>query len=144
MPLKKDKDREKIPSEPEQTQKLEEASALAEISTKIEMLMKSNSDIQKSLTSLELQFQSFKGSVNKLERQYEEVHQAVNEHELRFTKMDQKIDQLTLELSHMKKRVIDLESRSRRKNIRILGLPENTETSDPLKFFSSLPHSLFG
>lgn len=44
----------------------------------------------------------------------------------------------------LKDKVSDLEGRSRQQNIRILGLPESTESGRPAEFFSGLLREVFG
>ncbi|KAK7895579.1 hypothetical protein WMY93_020904 [Mugilogobius chulae] len=72
-------------------------------------------------------------------------------HESRLAKSEQRIAALedavdpttarvaTLEktVQHLTERIDDLENRGRRKNVRILGLPENVEGTDPTRFLSA-------
>lgn len=48
-----------------------------------------------------------------------------------------KVHVLQSQVSSLRKQVEDLENRSRRNNLRIYGLPENSEGSDPISFFRS-------
>ncbi|KAI2642956.1 LINE-1 type transposase domain-containing protein 1 [Labeo rohita] len=58
---------------------------------------------------------------------------------------DFKITVSTLEtVDQIQTTVVDLESRSRRNNIRIIGLPESTEGPRPSVFFSELLAEVFG
>lgn len=44
----------------------------------------------------------------------------------------------------LKNKLADLEGRSRRGNVRIIGIPENTEGTQPSKFFAQLFQDVFG
>ena len=44
----------------------------------------------------------------------------------------------------LKAKLEDLESRSKRQNLRVLGLPENTEGKDPRDFMAKMFHTLLG
>lgn len=54
-----------------------------------------------------------------------------------FQETDSKVHNLQSQVSSLRRQVEDLENRNRRNNLRIYGLPENTEGADPLSFFRS-------
>ncbi|XP_072135580.1 piezo-type mechanosensitive ion channel component 2-like [Mobula birostris] len=108
------------------------------LDTKMDKLTKANElfekttiAIQESLKSLEDRYQTLKQSTHRAERDFELMDQSIKEQDLKMSFMEKKINENTLELSRIKKKVIDLESRNYRTNLRILGLPENTQTASP-------------
>lgn len=81
----------------------------------------------------------------------EDQDQHVSSHELVAEDLSQRVVELesicsTLrdDNARLKAKVTDLESRSRRQNIRILGLPESIESGRPTEFFSKLLYEVFG
>ncbi|XP_061915196.1 uncharacterized protein LOC133657643 [Entelurus aequoreus] len=58
--------------------------------------------------------------------------------------MNTKLTFVTEENARLKAKLIDLESRSRRNNIRIVGVPENIEGPNPTTFFSQLLVEVLG
>ncbi|XP_059828888.1 protein phosphatase PTC7 homolog isoform X2 [Hypanus sabinus] len=89
------------------------------------------------------QLKMLKPTTHRIEGKQELFRHTINEQELKMSSMEKKINEVTLELSRTKKKKIDLDSRARQRNLRILGLPENAETGDLLKSFSDMLHSLF-
>lgn len=62
----------------------------------------------------------------------------------RLLKLEQRTGALEAANKALQEKVIDLESRSRRQNIKIIGLPENMENGRPADFVSQLFPTLFG
>lgn len=97
---------------------------------------------------------SFEGLASKLEN----IQSMVADHDLRIgniesgaTEFSQQLDQIEATCSRLQKdnewlkaKVSDLESRSRRQNIRIVGLPESIEGPRPTVFFSQLLVDVLG
>lgn len=100
----------------------------------------------------------FKTSFNLLDSKLDQTRFAVEDHgqrvsslELasedlsqRVTDLEETINILREANAKLKAKVTDLEGRSRRQNIRILGVPELTESGSPSKFFSDLLREVFG
>lgn len=100
----------------------------------------------------------FKTTFSQLDSKLDQTRLAVEEHGQRVSSLELAVEDLhqrvidleetcsTLRESnaHLKAKVIDLESRSRRQNIRILGLPESIERGHPAEFFSKLLCQIFG
>uniref|UniRef100_A0AAV2J0C9 LINE-1 type transposase domain-containing 1 n=1 Tax=Knipowitschia caucasica TaxID=637954 RepID=A0AAV2J0C9_KNICA len=94
----------------------------------------------------------------KYESKLENIETSVDDHELRITGLEQFADSTSTDLMAMqatlttvvaenaklRAKVSDLEGRSRRNNIRIIGLPENIEGSTPTAFFSQLLFDTLG
>ncbi|XP_072896759.1 uncharacterized protein [Hemitrygon akajei] len=148
----------------EQTKKTEEPVTLAGIfssiqdmksefgslNIKIDKLTSSNgklekaiSTIQDSLKNLDSQLQTLQQTTTGIESEHDLFKQTIKDQGMKISSMEKKINEITSELSKTKKRMVDLDSRGRRRNLRILGLPENTEAGDLLKLFSEMLYSLF-
>ncbi|KAK7898840.1 hypothetical protein WMY93_019693 [Mugilogobius chulae] len=67
-----------------------------------------------------------------------------NSIEQRLTDVEKQYSALQKDNDLLRAKVVDLEGRSRRSNIRIVGLPENTEGPRPTAFFSQLLCEVFG
>lgn len=100
----------------------------------------------------------FKSSFESLTSTLDTLHNKVTDHGQRISSlednandMDHRIQQLKTACSAMRRdneylrtKVEDVEGRSRRQNIRIIGLPENIEGNHPSTFFSQLLVHVFG
>lgn len=100
----------------------------------------------------------FKTSISKLEDKLEHIQCKVSDNEAKIISLEANANEtedrmLALEDScaklsesnaKLQTRVSELESRSRRSNIRILGLPESIEGPRPTAFFSELLLEVFG
>ena len=100
----------------------------------------------------------FKTSISTLESKLDRVHATVSDHtqkiaslEANSTLQDERL--LTLEAfcakltdsnAKLLAKVTDLESRSRRNNIRVVGVPESVEGPRPTAFFADLLKEVFG
>ena len=58
--------------------------------------------------------------------------------------LEEKTSTLTTSNAKLAAKVLDLESRSRRNNIRVIGLPETIEGTQPTAFFSNMLGEVFG
>lgn len=100
----------------------------------------------------------FKTSFNALDSKLDQVRQAQEEQAERVSSLELATEDLSQRVAdlestcaalrednnQLKNKVTDLESRSRRQNIRVLGLPEDTESGRPTHFFSNLLCELLG
>ncbi len=73
-----------------------------------------------------------------------DMEEAVNEHDGKLTSLETLYKNLQDDLNEQRKKVADLESRSRRQNVRIIGVPEGAEKGKPVKFITKLIPALFG
>lgn len=92
------------------------------------------------------------------EAKLDSVQTAVDDHKQRISNLEESANSTSTELmdiqatlttltadnAKLRAKVTELESRSRRNNIRIIGLPENIESSKPTAFFSQLLFDVFG
>lgn len=91
----------------------------------------------------------FKSAITSLEAKLDFVQETVTDHGNRLTSLEANANQLSDKMEEakcaamegsynkLKAKAIDLESRSRRNNIRIAGLPESIEGARPTDFFFS-------
>ena len=100
----------------------------------------------------------FKTSFGQLDSKLDQIKLTVEDHDQRVSSLELSAEDLcqrvvdlenicsTLRSDNTKlmAKVADLESRSRRQNIRVLGLPESTESGRPTEFFSDLLREVFG
>lgn len=100
----------------------------------------------------------FNATMVKLEKKLDRIQTTVTDHvvkigelELNANLQDERLlalettcTKLTESNAKLVAKVIDLESRSRRKNIRVLGLPESIEGYNPTTFFSKMLAEIFG
>ncbi|CAI5638889.1 unnamed protein product [Oreochromis niloticus] len=100
----------------------------------------------------------FKNSFNALDSKLDQVRQAQEEQAERVSSLELATEDLSQRVAdlesmcaalrednnQLKNKVTNLESRSRRQNIRVLGLPEDTESGRPTHFFSNLLCELLG
>lgn len=100
----------------------------------------------------------FKASLSGLENKLDQTKLLTDDHDQRISSLElasedfsQRIQEIEATCSSLreendklKAKVIDLENRSRRSNVRILGLAESTETGRPTEFFSQLLQEVFG
>lgn len=100
----------------------------------------------------------FKSSFESLASTLDSIQSTINDHgeridsiEVNATSVDQRLQQLegaytALQKDNdlLKQKVADLEGRSRRQNIRIIGLPESIEGPRPSAFFSQLLIDVLG
>lgn len=100
----------------------------------------------------------FRTSFSQLDSKLDQTRLTVEDHGQRVSSLElaaEDLSQRVVDLENvcttlsednarLKAKVTDLESRSRRQNIRILGLPESIESGRPTEFFSNLLREVFG
>lgn len=90
--------------------------------------------------------ESLKGSVDSLGQQLKSFNDRLNQTEVivgenfeKLTKMEASVKSLQSQTRILQEQVDDLENRSRRSNLRIINIPEGSETGqDPTKFIADL------
>ncbi|XP_036069352.1 cAMP responsive element modulator b [Oryzias melastigma] len=99
-----------------------------------------------------------KTSFNLLDSKLDQTRLTVEDHDQRVSSLElasEDLNQRVTDLEEtctilreanakLKAKVTELEGRSRRQNVRILGVPESTEGGSPSKFFSNLLCEVFG
>ncbi|KAJ4919196.1 hypothetical protein JOQ06_000145, partial [Pogonophryne albipinna] len=100
----------------------------------------------------------FKTVIAALESKIDLIHATISDHGQRITSLESNADlvdgrlstleatcaELAARNAKLRAKTADLEARSRRKNIRIIGLPESIEGPRPTAFFSDLLPQLLG
>lgn len=93
---------------------------------------------------LEQTLQEVQSSQRELLEKVETVEEQVLDHESRITCLEKTVSGLKDENNALKLKVDDLEGRSRRNNIKIIGIPEHEEGGNPTDFVEALLPKLFG
>lgn len=73
-----------------------------------------------------------------------EVEDGLNEYSDRMVNVENSMDALRKENILLKEKLDDLENRSRRSNLRVVGIPESLEGSDPVKFMTEFFTEVLG
>lgn len=73
-----------------------------------------------------------------------EVEDGLNDHSDRLVSAETAIAALQSENTLLKMKLDDLENRSRRSNLRVVGIPEKMEGSDPVKFITEFFEEVLG
>lgn len=71
------------------------------------------------------------------------VEEQASDHETRILSLETSLATLSKENKMLKSKLNDLEGRSRRNNIRIVGIPEGAEKGRPTEFVAELIKELF-
>lgn len=93
---------------------------------------------------LEQKLQEVKDSQDELLEKVESVEEQMLDHESRITRLESTVSSLKEENGSLKLKVDDLEGRSRRNNIKIIGIPEKEEEGRPTEFVEALLPKLLG
>lgn len=100
----------------------------------------------------------FRASFSSLENKFDNIQSVIEDHGQRLSSMELATEDLSQRVADLENvcsglkqdnskllaKVVYLESRSRRQNLRILGLAESTEGPRPTEFFSGLLAEVFG
>lgn len=86
------------------------------------------------------QLNDIKVELTKVDQKVEDVKNRVGEVEDRTQNMEQVLGKLIKEVTRLENKVLDQEGRSRRKNIRIYNVPEESEGSSMTEFVEKLLH----
>ncbi|KAI4895056.1 hypothetical protein NFI96_004993, partial [Prochilodus magdalenae] len=103
----------------------------------IRVLNESLQPIRERLDSLERTFASHRSSITELES-------TSAAHDSRLERLEQECRSLKHTNVSLLEKLDDLENRSRRCNLRIVGIPEGLELNDPIGFTTELFKELFG
>ncbi|KAK7929596.1 hypothetical protein WMY93_005991 [Mugilogobius chulae] len=138
---------------PKKAVEREEANATANTSLTMEAI---SALLEKHRDTLSAEF---KTSLTGLETKLDQYKLLVDDHDQRISSLELASDDLSQRVSELEnvcsslrednaklkaKLAVDLENRSRRQNIRILGLAESTERGRPTDFFSQFLQEIFG
>ncbi len=117
----------------------------AEIKQDLEALRQ---DTKAEITSLKTEFRAEMASMRSTQTEtataVREIEGALNRHDSSITDMESVILELKREIRKLKDRNDDLENRSRRQNLRIIGIPEGAENGSPTAFMASFFTEVLG
>lgn len=104
-----------------------------------------------ALSSLTVQFESFKEDITHVKRDIQKVAERttrmetrISEMEDQFTPVQRDVRKNTQVIAALLAKTDDLENRSRRNNVRLVGVPEKIEGSNPSDYFESWLVTVFG
>ncbi|KAL7844446.1 hypothetical protein SRHO_G00229850 [Serrasalmus rhombeus] len=103
----------------------------------IRIMNESLQPIRERLESLERTFDSHMNNVTELES-------TLTVHDTRLERLERECCLLKHSNASLVEKLDDLENRSRRCNLRIVGIPEGLESTDPIGFVTGLLTELFG
>lgn len=120
------------------TIKQEMMSFCAEIKQDIEALrLETKADITSLKEEFRAEMTSLRSTQTETATTVKEIEGALNRHDSSITSMESVISELKLEMGKLKDQNEDLENRSRRQNLRIIGIPEGAENGKPTAFMAS-------
>ncbi|CAI5678313.1 unnamed protein product [Oreochromis niloticus] len=100
--------------------------------------------VDSKLTAISTMMNAMEATLSTVTGRIHDIEEAVNGHDERISVLEALCDSLQKGYDLHHKKLDDLESRSRRQNIRILGVAEGTEKGNPLDFASELIPKLLG
>lgn len=122
-----------------------EPSAEGAQSTLVEkMLDRILESMNKRFDMLEEKLETLTNNQTALTMRVEEVEQQGSDHERRIQALEKKLTETQEINNKLSIRINDLEGRSRRNNIKIVGIPEGEEKGRPTEFVTGLIPKLFG
>lgn len=138
----------KTSKEPKEGRASRNTTSDADTNTKtMEALAKSVSAIQASINSFHEESRSsiasLQSTLNTFGQRITDVEDGLNEFDKRLTEVEQCQANMAAENATLKEKIMYLENYTRRQNIRIVGIPENTEGPQPTEFISNLLFELF-
>ena len=101
-------------------------------------------DFNKALAALEGKLDGITTTVTANSLKLTALETSVNDQGKRLATLEARTSTLTTNNAKLAAKVIDLESRSRRNNIRVIGLPESIEGTQQITFFSDMLGEVFG
>lgn len=118
------------------------ATLISELSSTIADQVKAA--INSALAPIVESFESFKSSIESQGRHIDELDKHLNDYSDRIVALEQEVLKLNSANKQLTDKVEDLESRSRRCNLRVIGIPERAEGSDPATFMSKFFQDVLG
>ncbi|KAL7395387.1 hypothetical protein ABVT39_015628 [Epinephelus coioides] len=116
----------------------------AESSSILLAIRSMNKTMTEQFDILEANLASTQASLVSLGNRMTEVEEATSNYDHRLSQVEQACMKMRAENDALHAKVIDLEARSRRHNIRIIGLPEKIENGRPAEFLSGFIPELLG
>lgn len=107
-------------------------------------ISKLHENVDSKFNNIATSMQALHNSLEATSGKVREVEEAVNVHDERIADLESKCTFLQAKVDKQQKLLEDLESHSRRQNIRILGIPEGSEKGKPTEFVAGLIPTLLG
>lgn len=155
MPTKHKKSEKSNVEEPGGTDKVQESSSANANQANVESTVPTNTDIMEAIAKMSSTFDrkfdvlsSTLSEVNvslaNISTRVAVTEEAAKVHEARIESLEKLCAHLETECEKLKEKTCDLESRSRRQNIRIVGIKEGVENGKPTEFVTNLLAQVLG
>ena len=115
---------------------------MAELTATLSSLL--NSALEKALAPISASLSSIRQLADSQNQRLTDLESALSGYSDRIVSMEESLSQLQTENRRLVDKVDDLENRSRRPNMRIIGLPEGVEGSDAVGFVAGLLSEALG
>lgn len=123
--------------------------------TNADVTVPTNTDIMEAIAKLSGSFDrkfdvisstlaELNASIANISSRVTATEEAAKAHETRIESLEKRCAHLETECGKLKEKTCDLESRSRRQNIRIVGIKEGAESGKPTEFVTSLLANVLG
>lgn len=111
------------------------------VEARLDMIDSVLGDIKTSVASVEISLSNLSNRASDLEKRMDEAETRISATEDSYSNQDTQLSAMQKTVDLLRLKVDDLENRGRRKNLKIVNLPEKAEGSTPLADFlqSSLP-----
>uniref|UniRef100_A0A8P4K4P6 Transposase element L1Md-A101/L1Md-A102/L1Md-A2 n=1 Tax=Dicentrarchus labrax TaxID=13489 RepID=A0A8P4K4P6_DICLA len=103
-----------------------------------------SSRVDMRFTELNGVISDFKAALTEVSERVSSTEAATKSHERQLEGLEKRYDMLASQYKQQEAKLDDLEARSRRQNIRIVGIKEKTENGRPTEFVSKLLSKLLG
>lgn len=126
------------------TPELANESALESESSILAAIRSMSKTMNDRFNDLEASLASTQATLASLGNRIQEVENASSEYDCRLSLVEQQCTKMQSENKMLRLKVTDLEARSRRQNIKIIGLPEKIENGHPTEFLAKFIPELLG
>lgn len=123
---------------------LAKESALESESSILAAIRSMSKTMNDRFNDLEASLASTQATLASLGNRIQEVENASSEYDRRLSLVEQQCTKMQSENEMLRLKVTDLEARSRRQNIKIVGLPEKIENGHPTEFLAKFIPELLG
>lgn len=100
--------------------------------------------LETSLTPIRTSLETISAALDSHNQKIKTIEDTLTTHSDELTEITTRLDQLEKANAALASKAEDLENRSRRQNLRIVGLPEGLEGRSPLEFISELLQTVIG
>ncbi|KAJ8397577.1 hypothetical protein AAFF_G00438530 [Aldrovandia affinis] len=100
-------------------------------------------ELHRSFAVIETKLDTLQSTVSTNSLKITELESTINNHDQRLEALESTCSALASKNTQLAAQVLDLQSRSRRNTIRVLGLPEGVEGAQPVAFFGRMLEEMF-